>query len=44
MTQKNNCHSTGILTITAVSKMTYYVSSGTLNPTHSLTHLQLQYV
>ena len=22
-----------------VSEMTYYVSSGTLNPTHSLTHL-----
>ena len=22
--------------------MTYYASSGTLNPTHSLTHIQLQ--
>jgi len=25
-----------------VSDMTYYVSSGTLNPTHSLTHSELR--
>ena len=27
-----------------VSKMTYYVSSGTLNPTHTLTHLHFEAV
>ena len=34
--QQHTCMSSSYMSI--VSKMTYYVSSGTLNPTHSLTH------
>ena len=36
-----SCHITLTLESLLVSEMTYYVSSGTLNPTHSLTHSQI---
>ena len=35
------CPLGSLFELTLVSEMTFYVSSGTLNPTHSLTHSEL---